>query len=190
MRSSSRPPRRTSGSHRRSHGDSRLESLRDTASAPSGRTASQHAGRGQRAAGAPSRVDPANTTLAVFGGDGQLVSLSNERRELLCSVIGLGVKLGLIAVAGVSLMRLGSAYQQRMERQGEISAVLELENAKLAKARERFDQLFIVDGEQQLIREQSQWIAPNRLRVVWRSGPAFPSVETASAVSGSLRARP
>jgi hypothetical protein len=102
----------------------------------------------------------------------------------------LGVKLGLIAVAGVSLMRLSSAYQQRMERQGEISAVLELENAKLAKARERFDQLFIVDGEQQLIREQSQWIAPNRLRVVWRSGHAFPSVETASAVSGSLRVRP
>jgi hypothetical protein len=58
-----------------------------------------------------------------------------------------------------------------MERQGELAAVLDLENAKLAKARERFDHLFMVEGEQRLIREQSQWIAPNRLRVVWRSTP-------------------
>jgi hypothetical protein len=47
--------------------------------------------------------------------------------------------------------------------------VLDLEQAKLSKARERFDQLFMVEGEQRLIREQNQWIAPNRLRVVWQS---------------------
>jgi len=90
---------------------------------------------------------------------------------LVCSVIGLMVKLGLVAVAGVSLVRLAGAYQQRMDRNGEIVAVLELEQARLARARERFDQLFMVAGEQQLIREQSQWIAPNRLRVVWQSAP-------------------
>jgi hypothetical protein len=94
-----------------------------------------------------------------------------DRQELICSLIGLAVKCGLVVVAGVSLVRLATAYQERMERQGELAAVLELENAKLAKARERFDQLFTVDGEQRLIREQSQWIAPNRLRVVWRSDP-------------------
>ncbi|MEB3166960.1 MAG: hypothetical protein VKO65_09870 [Cyanobacteriota bacterium] len=130
-------------------------------------------------------------TLALFGTDGELISLSNERQELLCSVIGLMVKLGLIAVAGVSLLRLAGTYQQRMERQGEISAVLELQNARMAKARERFDELFMVEGEQRLIREQSQWIAPDRLRIVWQTkGKAFPTVETAAAGSGKGSARP
>ncbi|MEB3199392.1 MAG: hypothetical protein VKK62_02540 [Synechococcaceae cyanobacterium] len=132
--------------------------------------------------------------MALFGTDGQLLSLSSERQELLCSVIGLMVKLGLVAVAGVSLMRLAGAYQQRMERQGEISAVLDLEMAQLAKARQRFDDLFSVDGEQRLIREQSQWIAPNRLRVVWqpsRPAPApLPTVETARALPAGQQARP
>jgi len=107
----------------------------------------------------------------VFGTDGHLLAITQERRELVCSVIGLMVKLGLVAVAGVSLVRLAGAYQQRMERNGEIVAVLELEQARLARARERFDQLFMVAGEQRLIREQSQWIAPNRLRVVWQTPP-------------------
>ena len=101
----------------------------------------------------------------------EMVTLSAERRELLCSVIGLTVKLGLVLVGAVSLCRLAGAYQQRMERQGEITAVLELQTAKLAKARDRFDQLFTEEGEQRLIREQSQWIAPNRMRIVWGQAP-------------------
>jgi len=138
------------------------------------------------------KTNPAirNATLAVLGADGELITLSNERRELLCSVIGLAVKFGLVAVAAVSLFRLSAAYQQRMDRQGEISAVLELETAKLIKSRERFDQLFTVSGEQQLIREQSQWIAPNRLRVVWQPGASFPTVETASAHPSKALTRP
>lgn len=107
----------------------------------------------------------------MFGTDGHLLAITQERRELVCSLIGLMVKLGLVAVAGVSLVRLAGAYQQRMDRNGEIVAVLELEQARLARARERFDQLFMVAGEQRLIREQSQWIAPNRLRVVWQTPP-------------------
>ena len=109
--------------------------------------------------------------VSVFGTDGHLLAITQERRELVCSVIGLMIKLGLVAVAGVSLVRLAGAYQQRMDRNGEIVAVLELEKARLARARERFDQLFMVAGEQRLIREQSQWIAPNRLRVVWQTPP-------------------
>jgi hypothetical protein len=97
-----------------------------------------------------------------------------ERQELLCSLIGLAVKVGLVLVAGVSLTRLATAYQERMERQGELAAVLDLEQSKLAKARQRFDQLFMVEGEQRLIREQNQWIAPNRLRVVWQPAAATP----------------
>lgn len=95
-------------------------------------------------------------------------------------MIGLAVKLGLVAVAGVSLFRLAVAYQQRMDRQGEISAVLELQSARLNKARERFDALFMKEGEQRLIREQSQWIAPNRMRVVWQDQSSAASIATAS----------
>lgn len=82
------------------------------------------------------------------------------------------MKLGLVAVAGVSLVRLAGAYRERMDRQGELAAVLQLEEVKLARARERFDALFTVEGEQRLIREQNQWIAPNRLRVVWKRSPS------------------
>lgn len=105
----------------------------------------------------------------VISTGAEALSLHEERRELVCSLIGLTVKLGLVVMAGVSLCRLAGAYQERMDRQGELAAVLEIEKAQLAKARNRFDQLFMVAGEQKLIREQSQWIAPNRLRVVWQS---------------------
>ncbi len=125
-----------------------------------------------------------------YSRESQLLSLSAERQELVCSLIGLAVKLGLVALTGVSLFRLAGAYQQRMESQGEIAAVLELENAKLVKARERFDALFMVEGEQRLIREQSQWIAPNRLRVIWQSNRPFPTVESAASGSGNQGSRP
>lgn len=75
-------------------------------------------------------------------------------------------------VAGTSLVRLGGAYRERMDRQGELAAVLQLEEGKLSRARERFDTLFTVGGEQRLIREQNQWIAPDRLRVLWKQSPA------------------
>ena len=98
--------------------------------------------------------------------------LQQERRELHCSMIALTVKLALGLLIGVSLVQLAGAYQERMERHGELTAVLDLELGKLNKARERFDQLFSTNGEQRLIREQSQWIAPNRLRVVWQEQSA------------------
>ena len=94
-------------------------------------------------------------------------SLGIEHREKLCSALGLGVKVALALVAGVSLLRLAGAYQERMERHAELRAVLDIQGAKLEKARDRFDHLFAIGGEQALIRQQGQWIAPNRLRVVW-----------------------
>lgn len=106
-------------------------------------------------------------------------------QELICSGIGLTLKLSLALVAGVSLVRLAGAYQQRIDRYGEISAVLDIQQAKLMKAQSRFDHLFATGGEQRLIQEQEQWIAPNRLRVVWKAPTApartatspFPTVE-------------
>ncbi|MCP9915495.1 hypothetical protein KBZ13_03250 [Cyanobium sp. ATX 6F1] len=118
--------------------------------------------------------------------------LSSERRELLCSVIGLSVKLGLSCVVVVSLFRIAGAYQERLDRNGELSAILDIENAKLTKAQERFDSLFATNGEQRLIGEQNQWIAPNRLRVVWQQlqRSPFPSVEHVPGQAGKATLRP
>jgi hypothetical protein len=135
--------------------DSRPASLRKPGSLP-------------KAASLPNPASQPDPQIITGGEAAALQALSSERQELLCSLIGLALKVGLVVVAGVSLVRLATAYQERMERQGELSAVLGLERAKLSKARERFDHLFMVEGEQRLIREQNQWIAPNRLRVVWQ----------------------
>jgi len=107
---------------------------------------------------------------------------SSAGQELICSSVGLTLKLSLAVVATVSLVRLIAAYQQRLDRYGEITAVLDIQKAKLLKAQNRFDTLFATGGEQRLIQEQDQWIAPNRLRVVWKQSPAapdspFPTVE-------------
>ena len=109
--------------------------------------------------GWPEQPSPARAKVAALP--------SGERKELLCSVIGLTVKLGLALLAGVSLTHLASAYQQRLDQHSELQAILDIETARLRKSQDRFDKLFGQDGEQQLIREQDQWIAPNRLRVVW-----------------------
>jgi hypothetical protein len=93
--------------------------------------------------------------------------LTPQHRETLCGTLGLGLKVAVALVAGVSLVRLAGAYQERMEHHAELRAVLTVQSAKLEKARTRFDQLFAIGGEQSLIRQQGQWIAPNRLRVVW-----------------------
>ena len=96
-----------------------------------------------------SRREQQPAVKVVSGGEtAALHGLSLERQELLCSLIDLAVKLGLVVVAGISLARLTSAYQERMERQGELAAVLELEQTKLLKARERLDQLLPLQHEQ------------------------------------------
>jgi len=110
------------------------------------------------------------------------------KQDLVCSLIGLGVKVGLVMVTGVSLVRLASAYQERMDRQGELAAVLQIETAQLTKAQQRFDRLFLVSGEKTLAREQSQWIAPNRLRVVWQAPPAAAQPTASPKVSAPGRA--
>ena len=105
---------------------------------------------------------------------------STPAQEKLCSGIGLTLKVGLGLVAVVSLVRLGGAYRERLDRYGEITAVLNIQQAKLNKAQQRFDSLFTTGGEQRLIQEQDQWIAPNRMRVVWTT-PGQGSPSTAAA---------
>ena len=97
-----------------------------------------------------------------------LLQHQNDRRELLCSTLALTVKVGLIFLGSVSLVRLSVAYQERLDRHGELAAVVDVEANKLQGLQQRFDTLFTLGGDQRLMDEQEQWIAPNRLRVIWR----------------------
>ena len=90
------------------------------------------------------------------------------RRELLYSYVGLILKLGLLIVFSTSLVNLGLASHQRVNRNLELSYLLERESKKLQKLRTRFDEMFLNGGEQSFFKEQDQWITPNSVRVIWR----------------------
>ncbi len=96
------------------------------------------------------------------------LQLQTERREKLCSLLALAVKFGLVALGAVSLVKLSLAYQERLDRHGELAAVVDVEASKLHHLQQRFDRLFTLGGDRRLMDEQDQWIAPNRLRVIWR----------------------
>ena len=89
-------------------------------------------------------------------------------RELLYSYVGLILKFGLFIVFATSLVNLGFASHQRVNRNLELSYLLEKESKKLHKLRLRFDELFTNGGEQSFFKEQDQWITPNSVRVIWR----------------------
>lgn len=90
------------------------------------------------------------------------------RRELLYSYVGLILKFGLLIVFATSLVNLGFASHQRVNRNLELSYLLEKESRKLQKLRLRFDEIFTNGGEQSFFKEQDQWITPNSVRVIWR----------------------
>ena len=97
-----------------------------------------------------------------------LIQNQGDRRDMLCSGLALAVKIGLISLGGVSLVRLSMAYQERLDRHGELAAVVDVESNKLRGLEQRFDRLFTLGGRDRLMNEQDQWIAPNRLRIIWR----------------------
>ena len=90
------------------------------------------------------------------------------RRELLYSYVGLILKFGLLIVFSASLLNLGFASHQRLNRNIELTYLLEKESKKLYKLRQRFDEMFTNGGEQSFFKEQDQWITPNSVRVIWR----------------------
>ena len=90
------------------------------------------------------------------------------RRELLYSYVALFFKFGLLFVFSISLVNLGLASHQRVNRNLELSYLLEKESKKLHMLRRRFDKLFVMGGEESFLKEQDQWIAPNSVRVIWR----------------------
>nr|ABD96470.1 unknown [uncultured marine type-A Synechococcus GOM 5D20] len=115
----------------------------------------------------PSRVgDQASAEAAV--NRAASIQRQLDRQELHCSLIALAAKAAIFLVGCVSVARLSVAYQERLDRHGEIAAVVNLESKKLETLQYRFDRLFSIGGEKRLLSEQDQWIAPNRLRVIWR----------------------
>ena len=96
------------------------------------------------------------------------LQLQEQQRDLIYSFIALGMKSGLLVIALLSLVRLGIASYQRVGRYSEISSVLEAQSIKMINLQKRFDTLFTIGGERRLMDEQDQWIAPNRVRVIWR----------------------
>ena len=90
------------------------------------------------------------------------------KREVLYSYVGLFLKFGLFVVFATSLVNLGLASHQRVNRNLELSYLLEKESKKLHKLRLRFDEIFTNGGEQHFFKEQDQWITPNSVRVIWR----------------------
>ena len=90
------------------------------------------------------------------------------RRELFYSYGALILKFGLLIVFSSSLVNLGLASHQRVNRNLELSYLLEKESKKLYRLRLRFDEMFANGGEQSFLKEQDQWIAPNSVRVIWR----------------------
>jgi hypothetical protein len=97
-----------------------------------------------------------------------LIQIQGDRRDMMCSGLALAVKIGLISLGGVSLVRLSMAYQERLDRHGELAAVVDVETNKLRGLQQQFDRLFTLGGRDRLMDEQDQWIAPNRLRIIWR----------------------
>ncbi len=90
------------------------------------------------------------------------------RRDLLYSYGALVLKFGLLVVCSASLVNLGLASHQRVNRNLELSNLLARESKKLNRLRGRFDQMFSNGGEERFFKEQDQWIAPNSVRVIWR----------------------
>ena len=106
------------------------------------------------------RVDAA--TLA------STLQLQEQQRDFVYSLIALAMKLGLLTIGSLSLLRLGIASYQRVGRHAELSSALQTQSMKLITLQKRFDTLFTIGGDRRLMDEQDQWIAPNRVRVIWR----------------------
>tara|TARA_Y100001968_G_C19055390_1_gene571151 strand:+ start:146 stop:568 length:423 start_codon:yes stop_codon:yes gene_type:complete len=96
------------------------------------------------------------------------LQLKQERRELFYSLIALSMKMGLLVLFAGSFFKLGFASHQRVRRHSEITSLLKYETIKLEKLKKRFDRLFTIGGDQRLMEEQGQWIAPNTVRIIWR----------------------
>ena len=96
------------------------------------------------------------------------LQLQEQRREFVYSIFALGMKFGLLSLGALSIFNLGFSSINRAGRHSEITSALASESQKLINLQRRFDSLFTIGGEERLMDEQDQWIAPNRVRIIWR----------------------
>ncbi len=96
------------------------------------------------------------------------LQLEEEKRELIYSLMALGMKFGLLSIGVASLFNLGFASHQRIRRHIELSSIVQAESKKYKKLQVRFDHLFTIGGQSRFMEEQDQLIMPNSLRVIWR----------------------
>ena len=113
----------------------------------------------------PTSLKSQNLDAATYAAN---IQLKEQRQQYIYTFIALALKCGLLAVGVVSLINLGIASHQRVLRHAELASVLESESAALASLQKRFDHLFTIGGARRLMDEQDQWIAPNRVRVIWQ----------------------
>ena len=112
-----------------------------------------------------SRKNIASVDAATRASEFQL---QEEHRELTYALISLFIKSGLFVISIASLLNLGIASHQRINRNNEITSVLKAETEKLTRLHLRFDSLFSIGGKGRLMEEQDQWIAPKGRRIIWR----------------------
>ena len=103
-----------------------------------------------------------DTTPVVLASSGAIA-----REEMVFAGLGLALKTVGFLLALITLTKLALAHQQRLERHGEIKAVLQLQLDRLDRQKHELDRLFSSDGHQTLFRREEQWIAPNRRRIIW-----------------------
>ncbi len=96
------------------------------------------------------------------------LQLQEQQRDLIYSLLALAMKIGLLSLGVVSLFKLGLASVQRLDRYAELSSILNVESGRLIGLQKRFDRVFTIGGDRRLMDEQDQWIAPDRVRVIWR----------------------
>ena len=94
--------------------------------------------------------------------------MSQQRDELICGLVSLAIKCGVAMVAMISLAKLAASYQHRQLLYREMQAENELQQGRLAAARSSFDTMFQVGDWERIGEHAEQWIAPNRLRVIWK----------------------
>jgi hypothetical protein len=117
-------------------------------------------------------------------------SAAIAREELLFAGLGLTLKVAGLLLAVVTLAKLALAHQQRLDRHGEIQAVLQLQHDRLQRQQRELDRLFSSDGEQAVFQQEQQWIAPNRRRIVWIPPAAAVSPVDRSTASAHEQQQP
>ena len=98
-------------------------------------------------------------TLAIIQAD--------RPEELHCNLMALAVKLGLVLLGCVSIVRLSGAYQRRLDRHSEIDAVVTVGRPSC----NRFNSGSTgcsASAAKNVCSESRKWIAPNRVRIIWR----------------------